>query len=239
MEKPRAAMILSAGLGLRMRPLTLTCPKPLIEINGKALLGYNLDQVETFGLDTIIVNIHHLGDQIRVYCQKRAGQKIIISDESDALLDSGGGIKKALPLLGVEPFFVLNADSFFIDGPRSNLARMSDTFDPEIMDCLLLVASGGQVTGYDGLGDFIMDQTSRLTRRPERQVAPFVYTGVALINPALFTAMPTGAFSLNRVFDRAQAAHRLFGLRLDGEWLHVGTPEAIEAAETRLQRGIY
>lgn len=238
MEKPRAAMILSAGLGLRMRPLTLTCPKPLIEISGKALLGYNLDQVETFGLDRIIVNIHHLGDQIRTYCQKRAGQKIIISDESDALLDSGGGIKKALPLLGVEPFFVLNADSFFIDGPRSNLSRMSDTFDPEIMDCLLLVASGGQVTGYDGLGDFIMDQTSRLTRRPERQVAPFVYTGVALINPALFTAMPTGAFSLNRVFDRAQAAHRLFGLRLDGEWLHVGTPEAIEAAENRLQRGI-
>ena len=239
MTTPHAAMILSAGLGLRMRPLTLARPKPLIEVHGKPLLAYNLEHVETFGIETVVVNIHHLGDQIRTYCQQRSGNRIIISDETDGLLDSGGGIKKALPDLGHDPFFVMNADSFFINGPKNNLARMSEAFDAREMDGLLLVASGAQVTGYDGLGDFVMDQTSRLDRRQERHTAPFVYTGVALIKPDLFADMPMGPFSLNRVFDRAATARRLFGLRLDGEWFHVGTPEAIHAAEMGLRRGLY
>ncbi len=234
---PHAAMILSAGLGLRMRPLTETCPKPLIKVAGKELLTHNLDLLAKASVDTIVVNIHHLGEQIRTFLDRSDYRHVKISDETDRLLDSGGGIKRALPLLGSAPFFILNADSFFINGPQSNLHRLAEAFRPDDMDILLLVAGGLQITGYDGLGDFTMDAEGLLSRRPERVVAPFVYTGVALIKSALFADTPEGPFSLNLLFDRAIANRRLFGLRLDGEWLHVGTPDAIAAAEARLAYG--
>ena len=205
-------MILSAGLGLRMRPLTDTRPKPLIEVAGKALLAYNLECLTRAGIDQIVVNIHHLGGQIRDYLHTKNYQQVKISDETERLLDSGG--------------------------PQKNLQRLAEAFDPEKMDALLLLAGGLQMTGYEGLGDFFMDAEGRLTRRVERVVAPFVYTGVALITPSLFTDTPDGPFSLNLLFNRAIEKTRLFGLRLDGEWLHVGTPEAIAEAETQLAYGV-
>lgn len=234
---PQSAMVLSAGLGTRMRPLTETCPKPLISVAGKALLAHNLDLLAKAGINNIVVNIHYLGDVIRSFVNDQKYHQVKISDEAERLLDSGGGIKKALPLLGSDPFFVMNADSFFVDGPQSNLHRLAAAFRPDDMDILLLVAGGLQMTGYEGFGDFMMDAEGVLLRRHERVVAPFVYTGVALIKPAFFANTPAGPFSLNLLFDRAIVAGRLFGLRLDGEWLHVGTPDAIAAAEARLVLG--
>lgn len=231
-------MILSAGLGLRMRPLTDTRPKPLIEVAGKALLAYNLECLTRAGIQQIVINIHHLGGQICDFVNANNYAHVKISDETERLLDSGGGIKKALPLLGADPFFIMNADSFFIDGPRSNLRRLADAFDPTRMDAILLLAGGLQMTGYDGLGDFFMDAQGGLTRRVERVIAPFVYTGVGLIKPSLFNDTPQGPFSLNLLFNRAIEKGRLFGLRLDGEWLHVGTPDAIAEAETQLAYGV-
>lgn len=235
---PHSAMILSAGLGLRMRPLTDTRPKPLIEVAGKALLAYNLECLTRAGIQQVVVNIHHLGGQIRDFVNANNYAHVKISDETERLLDSGGGIKKALPLLGADPFFIMNADSFFIDGPQSNLRRLADAFDPTGMDAILLLAGGLQMTGYDGLGDFFMDAQGGLTRRVERVIAPFVYTGVGLIKPSLFNDTPQGPFSLNLLFNRAIEKGRLFGLRLDGEWLHVGTPDAIAEAETQLAYGV-
>lgn len=236
---PKSAMVLAAGLGLRMRPLTETLPKPLVHVAGKPLITYILESLSRVGIPRVIVNTHHLPEKMRDFANTWSTPPLTLSDESDALLDSGGGVKKALPLLGHEPFFVLNADSFWIDGPRANLHRMAEAWQPETMDCLLLVASGGQVTGYSGRGDFLMDAEARLTRRPERHVAPFVYAGVGIMAPSLFSDTPDGAFSLNLLFDRAIKRNRLYGLRLDGEWLHVGTPDAIAAAEWRLDRSIY
>jgi len=235
---PHSAMILSAGLGLRMRPLTNSRPKPLIEVAGKTLLAYNLECLTRAGIQQIVVNVHHLGEQIRDFLKAYNFTQVRISDETERLLDSGGGVKKALSHLGPDPFFIMNADSFFIDGPQSNLRRLTDAFEPNQMDALLLLAGGLQMTGYEGLGDFFMDAQGELTRRAERVVAPFVYTGVALINPAVFTDTPEGPFSLNLLFNRAIEKGRLFGLRLDGEWLHVGTPEAIADAETQLAYGV-
>jgi MurNAc alpha-1-phosphate uridylyltransferase len=159
----------------------------------------------------------------------------VVSDERDALLETGGGVKKALPLLGDDPFVVFNADSFWLEGPDSNLARLVAAWSPETMDILLLVAPTATSLGYEGAGDFVMASDGRLERRGEREVGPFIYAGVAILKPGLFAETPEGAFSLNLLFDRAIAADRLHGLRLDGQWLHVGTPEAIVAAEARVK----
>lgn len=236
---PQSAMVLAAGLGLRMRPLTETLPKPLVHVAGRPLITYILEPLARIGISRVIVNTHHLSEKMRDFAKTWTHPPLTLSDESDVLLDSGGGVKKALPLLGNGPFFVLNADSFWIDGPRSNLQRMAEAWQPEKMDCLLLVASGGQVTGYSGRGDFLMDPQARLTRRQERHVAPFVYAGAAIMTQEFFSDTPVGAFSLNVLFDRAIKHNRLYGLRLDGEWLHVGTPDAIAAAEWRIDRSIY
>lgn len=232
-------MVLAAGLGLRMRPLTDTMPKPLVPVAGKPLITHILEPLSQAGLARIVVNTHYLAKQMKDFSRSWTRAPLILSDETDQLLDSGGGVKKALSHLGTDPFFVLNADSFWIDGPRSNLKRMADAWDPERMDILLLVASGGQVTGYSGPGDFVMDADGRLSRRTERVVAPFVYAGVAIMPPHMFENTPDGPFSLNLLFDRAISADRLFGLRLDGEWLHVGTPDAIAAAEWRIDRSVF
>ncbi|GJD58536.1 nucleotidyltransferase family protein [Methylobacterium dankookense] len=230
------ALVLAAGLGKRMRPVTDTRPKPLVAVAGKALLDHALDRVAEVGIGTAVVNVHYLADQIEAHLAARTGEPATqVSDERDALLETGGGVRKALGLLGEAPFVVLNSDSFWLEGPTPNLARLIEGWDAEAMDILLLVAPTATSLGYEGAGDFVMDPEGRLERRGERAVAPFIYAGVAILKPDLFADTPEGAFSLNLLFDRAIARNRLHGLRLDGQWLHVGTPEAIRAAEERVK----
>ncbi|ACA15055.1 Nucleotidyl transferase [Methylobacterium sp. 4-46] len=230
------AFVLAAGLGKRMRPITATMPKPLVEVAGRALVDHALDRLAEAGIAEVVVNVHYLADLMEAHLRRRNGPpRIVLSDERDRLLETGGGVRKALPLLGEAPFLILNSDSFWLEGPRPNLARMVAAFDPEAMDMLLLVASAATSLGYDGLGDFQMDKAGRLARRAEREVAPFVYAGVAVVGPSFFADTPEGPFSLNLLFDRAVARERLHGLRLDGQWLHVGTPEALQAAEERVR----
>ncbi len=230
------AFVLAAGLGTRMRPVTDTRPKPLVEVAGKALLDHALDRAAEAGLTEAVVNVHWLPEQIEAHLARRTGApRITVSDEREALLETGGGIRKALPLLGGAPFVVMNSDSFWLEGPVPNLSRLIAAWDPARMDALLLVAPTTTSLGYEGAGDFVMETDGRLERRGERRIAPFIYAGVAILTPGLFADSPEGAFSLNRLFDRAIEAGRLFGMRLDGQWLHVGTPEAIRAAEDRVQ----
>lgn len=231
------AMVLSAGLGTRMRPLTDTRPKPLVAVEGRALIDHVLDRVAEAGIPRAVVNLHHHADLLEAHLKARAGApEVLLSDERGALLETGGGVRKALPLIGPGPFLAINSDTIWIEGMRPNLARLAERFDPATMDALLLLAPAALSIGYDGMGDFQMDTLGRLTRRAERQVAPFVYAGAAILKPELFAGTPEGAFSLNRVFDKAAADERLFGLRLDGVWMHVGTPDAIALAEEAIQR---
>ncbi|GJE37668.1 nucleotidyltransferase family protein [Methylobacterium persicinum] len=230
------AFVLAAGLGKRMRPVTATVPKPLVEVAGKALLDHALDRAAEAGLTEAVVNVHWLPDLIEGHLAHRSGApRITISDEREALLETGGGIRKALPLLGDAPFVVMNSDSFWLEGPAPNLARLIAGWDGARMDALLLVAPTTTSLGYEGAGDFLMEADGCLERRGERKVAPFIYAGVAILTPSLFADTPEGSFSLNLLFDKAIAAGRLSGMRLDGQWLHVGTPEAIRAAEERVQ----
>jgi MurNAc alpha-1-phosphate uridylyltransferase len=230
----RRAFLPAAGLGTRMRPITDSRPKALVEVAGKSLLDHALDRLSAVGVSDVVVNVHHFADMVEEHLANRKHPRIVISDERDELLETGGGLVKAMPLLGDEPFFVMNADTLWIDGVRPNLARLAEAFDPARMDALLLLASSVGSIGYTGRGDFRVDTLGRLTRRPERDLAPFVYAGAAVISPALMAEAPRGAFSLNRMFDRAIEAERLFGLRLEGIWMHVGTPDAITAAEASI-----
>ena len=232
------AMVLAAGLGKRMRPLTDTLPKPLVPVAGRALIDHVLDKLAEAGVTQAVVNVHHRADQIEAHVKGRARPRIVISDERGELLDTGGGIVKALPHLGSAPFFHMNSDTVWIEGVTPNLARLAGHFDPVRMDILLLLAPTATSIGYDGRGDFNMAPDGRLSRRPERQIAPFVYAGAAILAPAIFADAPKGAFSLNRMFDRAAEAGRLLGLRLDGTWMHVGTPEAIKAAEAAILESV-
>jgi MurNAc alpha-1-phosphate uridylyltransferase len=229
--QPKKAMVLAAGLGLRMRPLTDQMPKPLVSVAGRPLLDHVLDKLGSAGVSEAIVNVHYLPDQIIDHVAARTAPRVIISDERDEVLGTGGGVVKALPLLGHEPFFHVNADTLWIDGVRPNLARMADTFDPARMDILLLMAPTASSIGYSGLGDYAMLPDGALRKRKEHQVVPFVYAGAAIMSPSMFADAPSGGFSLTRMFDRANEQERLFGLRLDGMWMHVGTPDAVHAAE--------
>jgi len=229
------AMILAAGLGTRMRPLTLTRPKPLIEVAAQPLIEHSLDRLAEAGIERCVVNMHYLADQVEAWAGERTGlPEIVLSDERDALLDTGGGVVKALPLLGRDAFFVLNSDSFWTDAGSSNLVRMRQTWDASRMDCLLLLAPMASAVGFAGPGDFFLDDDGRLERRGQREAAPYAYAGCYLVAPALFEGAPTGAFSMNLLWDRALKARRLFGLALNGLWLHVGTPDAIGLAEAAL-----
>ncbi len=231
----RHAMILAAGLGTRMRPLTDTLPKPLIKVMGKPLVDYILGYCRDAGVADAVVNVHYLADLMEAHCRTVSDPRITISDEREKLLDSGGGVLKALPHLGGGPFFVLNADAIWIDGPQPSLARLAAHWNPEAMDVLLLLADSSTATGWGNKGDFAMDQAGRL-RRPEKgEVTPFVYAGAGIWKPELFAGRPQ-VFSLNRIFDEAIAAGRLHGLRLDGTWMHVGTPDAIPEAEAAIRR---
>ncbi|KQT83976.1 nucleotidyltransferase family protein [Aurantimonas sp. Leaf443] len=231
-QTPRTAMMLAAGLGKRMRPITSTIPKPLVEVRGKALIDYGLDALARTGVTRTVVNVHYLPDLMRAHLRKRRDMEIVISDERETLLDSGGGIVKALPELGPDPFYVMNADTFWIDGYRNNLELMAELFDPARMDVCLLIADMAQATGYDGRGDFAMDAEGRLARVAERDMSPFIYAGAAIVKPEVFAGREAEPFSLNRIFDEAIERDRLFGVRLGGLWLTVGTPPAIRIAET-------
>jgi MurNAc alpha-1-phosphate uridylyltransferase len=232
---PRHAMVLAAGLGTRMRPLTNRMPKPLVEVGGKALLDHVLDKLAEVGVEHAVVNMHYLGEQIEKHVASRKTPRVAISDERGELLGTGGGVVKVLDKLGGGPFFHLNSDSIWIDGVKPNLARLAAGFDAGRMDALLLLAPTTGSVGYAGRGDFAMAADGRLTRRSEREVAPFVFAGAAILSPGMFRGAPKGEFSLTDLFDRSAEAGRLYGLRLEGLWMHVGTPEAIAAAETAIQ----
>jgi len=227
-------MVLAAGLGLRMRPITERMPKPLVRVAGKALLDHVLDKLGEAGVAHAVVNVHYLPDQIIRHVAARQAPRVTISDERDMVLGTGGGVVKALPLLGDAPFFHLNADTMWIDGVRPNLLRLADTFDPAAMDILMLLAPTATSVGYDGSGDYAMATDGRLIKRKEKQLVPFVYAGAAILSPKLFAGAPAGEFSLTDLFNRAEAGGRLFGLRLEGVWMHVGTPDAITAAENAI-----
>jgi MurNAc alpha-1-phosphate uridylyltransferase len=231
---PRRAMVLAAGLGTRMRPFNGEIPKPLVRVGGKALIDHVLDRLAATGVERAVVNVHHLADQIEQHLAARRRPQIIISDERGKLLGTGGGIAKALPELGAAPFFLINSDTIWIEGVKPNLARLAAAFAPSRMDALLLLAPTATSIGYSGRGDFAMTAEGRLNRRGERAVVPFVYAGAAILTPALFAGAPEGAFSLPKLFDAAAEAGRLYGLRLEGVWMHVGTPEAVAAAEAAI-----
>jgi len=232
---PRTAMVLAAGFGTRMRPLTDTMPKPLVRVDGKALIDHVLDRLAAVGVERAVVNVHHFAEQIERHLAAREKPRVVISDERERILGTGGGVAKALGALGDAPFFDVNADTIWIDGVKPNLERLAEAFDAERMSALLLLAPTAGSVGYAGRGDFTMDAEGRLLRRGERNVAPFVYAGAAVLSPALFAGAPPGEFPLTLLFDRAAAAGRLFGLRLEGLWMHVGTPEAVIAAEAAIK----
>lgn len=233
----KTAFVLAAGLGLRMRPLTLTTPKPLVPVAGKPLIAYAMDKLRDAGVSKAVVNVHHLPEQIEKWCKGISTPHITISDERNMLLDTGGGIAKALPLLGPDPFFVMNSDSFWTDGKVPALERLRQTWRDVDMDCLLLLCDPAHTTGYDGRGDFVIDEEGRLTwakQFPDRKA--LTYIGGYLVHPRLFERAPPDAFSMLRLWDKAMEKGRLFGLAHDGHWLHVGTIESITAAEDHLRK---
>ena len=228
-------MVLAAGLGTRMRPLTDIIPKPLVPVAGKPLIDHVLDRLADAGVARAVVNVHYMAEQIEQHLAYRTRPQIVISDERGLLLGTGGGVARALPQLGHAPFFHINSDTIWIDGVQPNLARLAETFEPDTMDALLLLAPTAGSIGYAGRGDFAMAPDGHLNKRAEQEVAPFVYAGAAILSPALFNGAPTGDFSLTALFDRAAEAGRLHGLRLEGLWMHVGTPEAVAAAEKAIR----
>lgn len=235
---PTRAMVLAAGLGTRMRPLTDTMPKPLVRVGGEAMLDHVLDKLARAGVEEAVVNVHYFADQIETHTHGRKAPKIVISDERDVILGTGGGVVRALKHLGDAPFFHLNSDTLWIDGTRPNLTRLADAFDPKRMDILMLMAPTATSIGYSGAGDYAMAADGALRKRKEREVVPFVYAGAAILTPALFKDAPEGEFSLVRLFNKAEAEGRLFGIRLDGVWMHVGTPDAIALAEDAIRESV-
>ncbi|MEM7289465.1 MAG: nucleotidyltransferase family protein [Pseudomonadota bacterium] len=233
---PRRAMVLAAGLGTRMQPLTAKKPKPLITVSGKTLLDHALEALERADVEQAVVNVHYFADQIEEHLSRRKGIETVVSDERDELLDSGGGIANALPHLGSDAFYLLNADSFWIEGCKPNLLRMAEFWDADTMDILLLLSGMANAVGFASRGDFTMDPDGRLARRGESTIAPFAYAGAGIIDPKIFASENRKIFSINRQFDDALETGRLFGLRLEGLWLHVGTPDAIAEAEEAIAR---
>ena len=240
------AMVLAAGLGTRMRHLTADRPKPMVALGGRCLIDHVLDRLAGAGISHAVVNLHHHADLLERHLAGRKHPAIRFSCERGSVLDTGGGVKNALPVLGEEPFFVHNSDSVWIEaheggsyeranGADSNLARMIKGFDPDRMDALLLLADRETSLGYEGQGDFDLDASGLVRRRRQGEVVPFVFTGVSIAHPRMFADSPSGRFSMNVLWDRAMGAGRLFGLTHEGLWMHVGTPEALAEAEAQLQ----
>lgn len=233
--RPHAAFVLAAGLGTRMRHLTASVPKPMVPLKGIALIDRVLDRIATEDIATAVVNVHYLADVLEAHLARRKkAPRIVISNERERLLDTGGGVIHAWPQLCAGPILIHNSDSVWIEGTGRNLDRLCRGFEADRMDALLLLAPTSSSLGYDGEGDFEMDADGHLMRRRRSHVAPFVFAGVSIAHPRLFDGAPAGAFSLNRLWDRAIERQRLFGVRLEGTWMHVGTPEAVTEAERQL-----
>lgn len=231
------AMILAAGLGKRMRPLTATQPKPLVRVNGKALIDYSLEQLENAGVAKTVVNVHYLADALEAHLKKRKGEiALSLSDERKQLLETGGGMAKALPQLP-DPFFCLNSDNIWLDGPRNVFAELSQAWDPERMDALLLVVPHARALNYRGKGDFHLDPIGLIRRRRSGRIAPFIFTGIQLVSHRLMRDAPEGPFSTNVLWQRAINEGRLYGISHNGLWFEVGEPSAIKPTEAWLTRG--
>jgi MurNAc alpha-1-phosphate uridylyltransferase len=229
---PKKAMVLAAGLGRRLRPITANLPKPLVKLANRTLLDYSLDHLVAAGVECVVINTHYLGDQIKQHLSSRNDLEIIISSEEDSLLETGGGIKKVLEYFNNEPFYVSNADIFWLNGPTMALERMIEQWDESKMDALLLLHSTVEAYGYSGKGDFAVDPLGKLSRRLEKEITPYLFTGVQIIHPRIFQDTPNGKFSLNVIYDRAIAVDRLYGIAHDGEWFHIGTPDGLADAES-------
>lgn len=232
-----AAMVLAAGLGKRMRPLTATRPKPLVRVNGRALIDHSLDKLVEAGVSRAVVNVHYLPGQIEAHLTQRSAPVIAVSDEREALLETGGGMVKALPLLDADPFFCLNSDNVWLDGPQNVFDALSAAWDPAQMDALLLLVSHARAFNYAGRGDFHLDPLGRISRRKAGRVAPFIYTGIQIVSHRLLRDAPQGAFSTGVLWDRAIAEGRLYGISHTGLWFEVGAPDMIAPTEAALQRG--
>ena len=224
-------MVLAAGKGTRMRDLASERPKPLIKVKDTPLIDGVLDRVSAAGIKKVVVNVHHFAGMLRDHLVSRQEPEVAISDESDQLLDTGGGVARALEHFDGRPFFVLNADVLWLDGRANTLSRLAQRWSDEEMDALLLMCFTVNAIGYEGLGDFMMADDGRLSRREEQCVAPFAFSGIQVLHPRLFDAVHDGVFSLNRLWDKAESKGRLFGLIHEGAWMHVGTPEGVSAAE--------
>lgn len=235
---PGTAMIMAAGKGTRMMPLTATRPKPLIEVAGTTLLDHVLDLLRDAGVGRIVVNVHYFADQIEDHMAKHARDfDVTISDERDLLRDTGGGLIKALPLIVDNPFFCINADNWFADGQEHALHRLAAAWDAQRMDVLMLVVPFERAGNTLGIGDFDLDEHGRLSRDGAKRARPYVWTGIQLIAKSVVTDPPGEVFSTNLFWDRAIAKGRCFGLVHDGRWFDVGYPEAIALTEAALGHG--
>lgn len=231
-ETPKSAMVLAAGLGTRMRPISDTMPKPLVEIGGQSLLDHAIDRLELVGVELVVVNVHYKAEMIEARLAARGHPRIELSRE-DELLETAGGVARALPLLD-EWFFVVNSDVLWLDGTDHALARLAAAFDPNRMDAVMLFQRTATAVGYEGSGDYFLDPLGVPRRRGEREIAPFLFSGVQLLHRCLFDGIAERRFSLNRVYDRAEHAGRLHAIVHDGEWYHIGTPEGLAATRARL-----
>ena len=231
-DVPDTAMVMAAGLGKRMRPLTATKPKPLVEVAGKPLLDHVLDRLRAAGVGKVVVNVHYLADSLEAHLKRTAvGLDVTISDERALLLETGGGLVQAQSMIDCDPFLAVNSDNLWVDGPADTLKLLASHWDGEKMDALLLLVPQARAMNHRGLGDFHMDRAGRLRRRGRSRVAPFVYTGIQMVSKALLRDAPEGPFSTNVFWDRAIAEGRCFGAVHQGLWFDVGNPEAIRATE--------
>jgi MurNAc alpha-1-phosphate uridylyltransferase len=227
-------MVLAAGLGLRMRPLTLDRPKPLVEVNGRPMIDLCLDKVAAAGIARAVVNVHYLPDMLIEHLRERERPKVAISDERDLLLETGGGMVKALPLIDADPFFAFNSDNVFLDGPQDVFHQLSSAWDPKRMDALLLVVPHARAANFKGKGDFHMDGNGKLTLRRSGRIAPFIYTGLQIVSHRLLRDAPEGPFGTMVLWRRAIEEGRLFGASYQGMWFEVGSPAAIPSTEAAL-----
>ncbi len=225
------AFILGAGFGSRMRPLTDTIPKPMVQLAGKPLIDHVINRLTSVGVKKIVVNVHYLADVLETHLRQRNDVELIISDERDELLDTGGGIYKALPHFGDEPFFIHNSDSVWVENGHDNLAELIKKFDPQKMDNLLCLANKNTSLGYDGNGDFLLSNEGLISRKPSDVTSDHVFIGASIATKNLFKKSPEGSFSLNKLWDASIAQNRVYGIKHRGIWMHVGTTEALSDAE--------
>jgi MurNAc alpha-1-phosphate uridylyltransferase len=226
---PTSAMILAAGRGSRLAAITATTPKPLIKVGGYALIDLALEQLQAVSVPRVVVNTHHLAERVEDHVRRWQLPQLRISREEE-LLDTGGGVRRALPWLGLGPFYVVNSDLVWLDPPGRAMRRLADAWDDSRMDVLLLLAPAVNVEGYSGPGDFAMLSDGKLVRRAPSTMTPFVFTGAQILAPRAFIGSPQDAFSLNRIYDAAALRGRLYGLRHEGDWIDAGTPERLHLA---------